>query len=50
MFLIKEIVKSGLKIIGFDLCEVGNAAWGANVGARILYQLSNWAGHSHGLI
>ena len=39
--LIFMIVKSGRKIIGFDLCEVGDSedGWDANVGARILYQL-----------
>lgn len=42
--LLKEIVLSGKKIIGFDLCEVspGRDDWDANVGARILYQLCNW--------
>lgn len=39
--LIFMIVKSGKKIIGFDLCEVGDShdGWDANVGARVLYQL-----------
>ncbi|MDY0180433.1 agmatinase family protein [Aliarcobacter skirrowii] len=39
--LIFMIVKSGRKIIGFDLCEVGSSenGWDANVGARVLYQL-----------
>ena len=27
-------------IVGFDLCEVGAHPWDANVGARLLYQLS----------
>lgn len=42
IYLIKEVVKSGRKIIGFDLTEVapGETEWDANVGARILYQLS----------
>lgn len=39
--LIRELVNSGRKIIGFDLCEVGNAEWDANVGARIVYKLIN---------
>ncbi|MEP1096569.1 MAG: arginase family protein [Cyclobacteriaceae bacterium] len=39
-FLLHELAKSGKKIIGFDLCEVGNRAWDANVGARILYRLA----------
>ena len=39
--LIFMIVKSGKKIIGFDLCEVGtsNDGFDENVGARVLYQL-----------
>lgn len=43
-YLLSEIVKSGRKIIGFDLVEVspdpaGVSDWDANVGARILYLL-----------
>jgi agmatinase len=43
-FLIKKLVKSGRKIIGFDLNEVAPGAddWDANVGARLLYHLCNW--------
>lgn len=37
--LVFMVVKSGRKIIGFDLCEVGNSEWDLNVGARVLYQL-----------
>ncbi|GAB1466071.1 hypothetical protein MASR2M54_15710 [Aliarcobacter cryaerophilus] len=35
------VVKSGRKIIGFDLVEVGDSknGWDANVGARVLYNL-----------
>ncbi len=39
--LCREIIASGRKIIGFDLCEVGNAEWDGNVGARIVYKLVN---------
>lgn len=39
--LCREIVASGREIIGFDLCEVGNAEWDGNVGARIVYKLAN---------
>ncbi|MCY7406623.1 MAG: agmatinase family protein [Alkalinema sp. CAN_BIN05] len=39
--LFREVVKSGRKIIGYDLCEVGNAEWDGNVGARIVYKLAN---------
>lgn len=43
VYLLKMLVKSGKKIIGFDLCEVspGNDEWDANVGARMLYVLSS---------
>lgn len=49
-YLIRKVVQSGRKIIGFDLCEVGsgNSDWDANVGARILYHLCNWMGVSQG--
>lgn len=49
-FLIKELVRSGRKIIGFDLSEVcpGNDDWDANVGSRILYQLCAYTGLSQG--
>jgi len=48
-YLLKQIVKSGKKIIGFDLCEVapGSNEWDANVGARTLWELCNWMGVSH---
>ncbi|MEB3293138.1 MAG: agmatinase family protein [Synechococcales bacterium] len=39
--LFREVIKSDRQIIGFDLCEVGNAEWDGNVGARILYKLAN---------
>jgi agmatinase len=44
VYLIRTVVKSGRKIIGFDLCEVAPGAndWDANVGARILWELSQW--------
>jgi agmatinase len=49
VYLLRKIVMSGRKIIGFDLCEVspGRDDWDANVGARILYQLCNWTAVSH---
>lgn len=50
IFLLKKIVESGRKIIGFDLCEVGNAEWDANVAARILYKLCNLTGRANKLI
>jgi agmatinase len=42
-YLFNRILKSGRKIIGFDLNEigVGEDEWDANVGARVLYKLCN---------
>jgi agmatinase len=39
--LFREVIRSGRNIIGFDVCEVGNAEWDGNVGARIVYKLVN---------
>ncbi|WP_114751055.1 agmatinase family protein [Pleomorphovibrio marinus] len=51
-YLVKELVKSGREIIGFDLVEVCPGPepdeWDANVGARLLYKLSNYMGVSQG--
>ena len=45
VYLLERIVRSGRRIIGFDLCEVspsvGDCQWNANVGARMLYKLCN---------
>ena len=48
-FLLREVVRSGRKIIGFDLNEVspGETEWDANVGARMLYKLCNLMLLSH---
>ena len=50
VYLIKTVVASGRKIIGFDLNEVapGNDEWDGNVGARLLYAMCNWMGVSQG--
>ena len=42
-YLIKKIIHSGRKFIGFDLDEigVGETDWDANVGARVLWKLCN---------
>jgi agmatinase len=42
-YLIKKIIQSGRKFIGFDLDEigVGESDWDANVGARVLWKLCN---------
>ena len=50
VFLLKKVVESGRKIIGFDVCETGNNEWDANVAARIIYKLCNLTGRSNGLI
>lgn len=42
-YLVKKIVDSGRKFIGFDLDEIGigQTDWDANVGSRILWRLCN---------
>jgi len=42
-YLIRRIIRSGRKFIGFDLVEMGVGAteWDSNVGARILWKLCN---------
>jgi agmatinase len=51
LYLFEQILISGKKIIGFDLCEVspGDDEWDANVGARILYRLANILAKSNNL-
>ncbi len=54
VFVISSLVRSGRKIIGFDLNEVSPSpdkedCWDANVGARLLYKLSAWMLASQGL-
>jgi len=46
-YLFHELVNSGRKIIGFDICEVGDGEWDGNVGARIVYKLGNLLDLSH---
>jgi len=47
MLIINEIVKSGKKLVGFDLVEVApnpkdkNNEWDANVGMRLLYKMTS---------
>ncbi|MCL2562008.1 MAG: agmatinase family protein [Rikenellaceae bacterium] len=46
VYLVDRLAASGRRIVGFDLCEVVPAAggeWDANVGARVLYKLCNFA-------
>lgn len=48
-YLIEQVVRSGRRIIGFDLCEVSpgkNDEWDAIVGARALYRLAILMAHS----
>lgn len=42
-YLLKKVLKSGRRIISFDLNEVGvsHNEWDENVGARVLYKLCN---------
>jgi len=42
-YIFNKIIKSGKKIVGFDLTEtgVGDTDWDSNVSARILFRLSN---------
>ncbi len=43
--LLKTVVRSGRRIVGFDLTEVApgpDDEWDANVGARLLYKLIGW--------
>ncbi len=55
VFVISSLVRSGRKIIGFDLNEVSPSSdkddsWDANVGARLLYKLSAWMLASQGAL
>ena len=48
VYLLRALALSGREIVGFDLCEVapapsGEDEWDANVGARMLYKLCNFA-------
>ncbi|RMF23399.1 MAG: agmatinase [Bacteroidetes bacterium] len=51
-YLLRRVVDSGRRIIGFDLCEVAGLGneWDGNVGARVLYKLCNLAGKSQGWV
>jgi agmatinase len=52
LYLVKQCVKAGKRIIGFDLVEVAPGAdddqWDGNVGARLLYRMANLMGVSQG--
>jgi len=51
-FLLRAVVTSGRRIVGFDLCEVAPGPdgdeWDANVGARVLYKMIGFALASRG--
>jgi agmatinase len=42
-YIFRQIIRSGRKLIGFDLSEVGvsTTEWDENVGARVLYKMCN---------
>jgi agmatinase len=44
------LFESGKQIIGFDLNEVGDAEWDANVGARVLYKMCLLQAASHPIL
>ncbi|MEK6626512.1 MAG: agmatinase family protein, partial [Bdellovibrionota bacterium] len=53
--IVREIVRSKRKIVGFDLCEVAPGSgpkdeWDANVGMRLLYKITALALGSQGLL
>ena len=41
--LLLQLLAEGHEIVGFDLVEVGDGEWDANVGARLLYKLAGFA-------
>lgn len=43
-YLLRQVVRSGRQIIGFDLSETGDGEWDGNVGARIVYKLCGLMG------
>jgi len=52
-YLIGSVVRSGRRIVGFDLNEVAPGPdgdeWDANVGMRLLYKMIGWSLRSHGI-
>jgi agmatinase len=49
LYLVKRLIQSGRKLVGFDLVEIslGQTDWDSNVGARILWRLCNMLVHHH---
>ena len=50
IYLLEQVVASGRKIIGFDLCETGRSTWDANVSARVLFRIATAIGLSNDLL
>ena len=42
-FLLRELARSGRRVVGFDVCETGDDPWDANVAARLVYELAGCA-------
>jgi agmatinase len=42
LFLL-QLLAEHHQIVGFDLVEIGDGEWDANVGARLLYKLAGWS-------
>lgn len=53
-YLLRTLVESGRKIVGFDLNEVAPGPdgdeWDGNVGARLLYKLCGWSAKSQPVV
>lgn len=56
VYMLREVVRSGRTILGFDLCEVApdlanpDDEWDGNVGARLLFKLCGFTFASQGLV
>lgn len=46
--LLLQLLAEDHQVVGFDLVEVGDGEWDANVGARLLYKLAGWAIETRG--
>ena len=50
VLLMEKVVRSGRKIVGFDVCETGSKPWDANVASRVIYRLATLTGVSQKLL
>jgi agmatinase len=43
-YLVKRVIESGRRLLGFDLCEIGVSTneWDENVGARVVFRLCHY--------